>query len=580
MNDSQRGAELNPARGIVQRTGRLRRAVFVSVVVAVACIAQGMPSPAATGTPSAPSLVVASQPGPAPEVTVSWDPGAGPAPTGAAVELWSKTASGSWEKQTSTTCYAGCASVAFRYLRFGTAYSAAVFLINAGGTGPASASNVVTLRNTCPVDLCITADSGKLRAPAVRQAGGLLYSMDGTPADAATLAQLKPGMWRGSNGDQPGNPWATATALNIPTTFLLSDVWRAKTNGGQITPWSDWAGYRDWVVWVARQTQAFGIRVDYWEVYNEPDNMNYNYYPPAQGQTVTADLLLTQFLVTYQAIKSVLPNAQIIGPSTSFWIEDSRPWAFSMPQFLDFAAANNLSLAALSWHFNDRVSPQAIEDQVSEARRLIAARPALGNPKIFINEFGIEQTQRIPGWDVQYLAALTAARIDSAGRSCWEGDCFTPVFDGLLAPDRSTLPDFWARVAYAEMTGSMVASAANSDNVGVLASMDADRSHVRLLFGYGLGCIQDPRCASSFPLATLGGSLTTQVTVRVPWRTGHVSVSVMRIPGTSIAAISRPSTRALAPVAIVGTSRGPMVTFNVGPVADGDAWSLTLTPTS
>src|SRR5437879_6357074 len=80
MNDSQRGAELNPARGIVQRTGRLRRAVLVSVVVAVACIAQGMPSPAATGTPSAPSLVVASQPGPAPELTVSWDPGAGPAP--------------------------------------------------------------------------------------------------------------------------------------------------------------------------------------------------------------------------------------------------------------------------------------------------------------------------------------------------------------------------------------------------------------------------------------------------------------------------------------------------------------------
>ena len=62
------------------------------------------------------------------------------------------------------------------------------------------------------------------------------------------------------------------------------------TNGGQITPWSDWASYRDWVVWVARQTQALGIRVDYWEVYNEPDNMNYNYYPPAQGQTVTGGI--------------------------------------------------------------------------------------------------------------------------------------------------------------------------------------------------------------------------------------------------------------------------------------------------
>jgi hypothetical protein len=251
-----------------------------------------------------------------------------------------------------------------------------------------------------------------------------------------------------------------------------------------------------------------------------------------------------------------------------------------MTQFLDFAAAHNLSLAALSWHFNTPVGPQTIEDQVSEAKRLISARPALGNPKIFINEFGIEQTQRIPGWDVQYLAALTAARVDSAGRSCWAGDCFTPVFDGLLSQDgSSTLPGFWSRVAYAQMTGRFVASSASSDSVGALASLDGDRSHMRLLFGYGRGCTQDPRCAAKFPWATASNSLATRVTVRVPWTSGHVSVSVMRIPGTSIAAMSQPGTRVLGPLAIVNTSSGPIVTLNVGPVADGDAWSLTFTPT-
>ena len=579
MTDPRRGAVPSPVRGLVGRTRRLRRILLVSAVVAVACAAQGIPSPAATGVPSAPALVTASQPGPAPEVTISWQPGTGPAATEATVQLWTKSASGTWQQQTSTTCYAACTSLTFRYLQFGSVYSAAVWLTNAAGTAPAAASNVLTLRNTCPVGACITADASKLLGPAARQAGGLLYSIDGTAADAALLAQLKPGMWRGSNGQQVGNAWATATGLNIPTTFLLSDVWRAMTNGGQTTPWSDWTAYRDWVVWVAQQTQALGIHVDYWEVYNEPDNMDWNYYPAAQGETVTADELLTQFLVTYQAIKSVLPNAQIIGPSTSFWIEDSRPRAFSMPQFLDFAAANNLSLAALSWHFNDPVVPQTVQDQVAEARRLIAARPALGHPKIFINEFGIEQTQRIPGWDVQYLAALTAARIDSAGRSCWAGDCFTPVFDGLLAPDGSTLPDFWARAAYAQMTGNIVASAASSDSVGVLASVDADRSHMRMLLGYGKGCTQDPRCVSSFPWATLGGALTTLVTVRVPWTTGHVAVSVTRIPGTSIATMAKPAARALGTFAIVNTSSGPTVTFNLGSVSDGDAWSLTLTPT-
>jgi hypothetical protein len=578
-----------PSRVPSDRSRWYLTAVFGGVVALVGAVALVgvMPSTAARADtvtpPSTPTSIVISQPSVAPEVTVSWTPGAGSAPTGAAVQLWGKTATGAWASQSTSTCSASCQSVIFRYLHFGTTYEAAVWATNSAGYAPAGASNIIVLTNSCSVGLCINVDSTRTVGPAAGQDSGILHSIYPNPGEASRLAPLNIGMWRssfyGSLSDNTSR-WAVVAANNTPVTLILSDKWASDTAGASVTPWSNWTAYRNWVVASVQQLQAAGIRVDYWEVYNEPDAMTTNYYPPAQAATVTPALLLTQFLVTYQAIKSILPDAKIIGPSTANWEETPSATTFSMAQFLDFAAANNLSLAALSWHFNTG-SPQAIEDQVAEARALLAARPALGTPSIFINEFGAAQLQRIPGWDVEYLSALTAAGVDSAGRSCWDGDCWAPVLDGLLAPDgSSTLPDYWARIAYAQMTGTMLASAASSDSVGVLSSINTAQTQIQVLLGYGNGCVQDPRCAATTPWASLAPNLSTQLSVRVPWTTGQVSVSETRIPGTSITAIPQPAAQNLGTVPITGGSANPTVTLNVGTVSDGDAWSLTLTHTS
>ncbi|HEX4863844.1 MAG TPA: glycoside hydrolase family 44 protein, partial [Acidimicrobiales bacterium] len=341
-----------------------------------------------------------------------------------------------------------------------------------------------------------------------------------------------------------------------------------------------WDAYRSWVVGSVQQMESAGMRVDYWEVYNEPDTVTTTYYPPAQATTVTADRLLTQFLITYQAIKSVIPDARIIGPSLSNWTVPSTATTFSMQQFLNFAAANHLSLAALSWHY-DFSDPAKIQGQVSATRSMVGSLPALGTPKIFINEYGIGETQRIPGWDVQYLAALTNAGVDSAGRECVSGDCWAPDLDGLLTPDGSApLPDYWVRTAYGQMSGQMIPTSSSSNNVGAIASLDGNGSQVNVVVGYGSGCTQDPRCAAAMPWATPAQSLSTSLSVVVPWATGSVSVSSTLISGSSITAMSQPSavTSGALPVTLQGGQ--PTVTVSLGPLADGDAVSLQLTHSS
>jgi len=144
--------------------------------------------------------------------------------------------------------------------------------------------------------------------------------------------------------------------------------------------------------------------------------------------------LLQQFLNTYQDIIAAVPGAKIIGPSLAYWSDypgqfGTDDHSFDMATFLTFAAQNNLKLAAVSWHESlDNLGPPRgeqprsamIEDHVATARRLIAALPQLGNPLIFINEYGMPEVQSIPGWDVAYLSAWRAG-VSSANRSCWTG---------------------------------------------------------------------------------------------------------------------------------------------------------------
>ena len=363
----------------------------------------------------------------------------------------------------------------------------------------------------------MTFDATASLGSATHSASGILDSVYPVGNVQKDMTALNTTTYRGvptltATGARNWSSWNVAVADKIPTTLVLSNLWWGENGGNPPTPWSNWTAYANWTKSTVSALVASGEKINYWEVYNEPGGAGY--YSASNYATETPALLLQQFLVTYQAIKAVLPSAAIIGPSTEHWSDypgqystsSSTSPEFDMVTFLDFAVQNNMQLAAISWHEIDdslgpnpeenSLLPAAIADHVAEARRLIAARPTLGNPKIFINEYGMPEVQTIPGWDVAYLAALTTAGVDSANRSCWGAACEQPALDGLLGSDGLSTPSiYFERMVYSAMSGQMVLTTSTSDFVSALGSFNSSSSTFTGLIGRGVGCTQGIRRA-------------------------------------------------------------------------------------
>jgi hypothetical protein len=338
---------------------------------------------------------------------------------------------------------------------------------------------------------------------------------------------------------------------------------------------------------------ASGKEIDYWDIYNEPGGAN-TYYSPADYASQTPALLLQQFLVGYRAIKAADPAAKVIGPELEYWSDYPGQYGpeahtFDMVSFLNFAAANGIKLAAISWHEitnnlgpipeENTLLPATIEDHVAQARALIAARPALGDPKIFITEFGMPEVQKIPGWDVEYLAALTNAGVDEASRSCWDSDCYEPDLDGLLTTNgKSPLPAYFDRVVYASMSGNMVTTTSSSDTVAALGSFNPTTNLLTALIGRGVGCAQNLlSCPSGWVESTRGGAISVNITVTVPWSAGIAHIALSHISGVTPMLPSAAPTPALSEQLIkpAGGGRGT-VTISIPSFADGDAYGLSI----
>ncbi|HMC38130.1 MAG TPA: hypothetical protein VKI19_00615 [Acidimicrobiales bacterium] len=241
---------------------------------------------------------------------------------------------------------------------------------------------------------------------------------------------------------------------------------------------------------------------------------------------------------------------------------------FSMAQFLSFAASQGIQLAALTWHDNTG-GPQALAAQAGRARHELAGLPQLGRPKLFINEYGSAAQQRIPGWDVAYLAALNAAAVDGANRSCWSADCQQPTLDGLLTSDGSQArPGYWVRLAYAHMAGTRVAVSSSSLAVTAIATYDPATGAITAIVGRAVGCRQDPRCPSGPRNAA---PVPVTVLVQVPWTSGGARIQMSRISSRSVAPVVQPGVYSFSvPITRVTAGRGE-IRLPIAGFGDGDA---------
>jgi hypothetical protein len=209
----------------------------------------------------------------------------------------------------------------------------------------------------------------------------------------------------------------------------------------------------------------------------------------------------------------------------------------------------------------------------------LRARPALGQPAIFINEFGADTTHLVPGWAVAEITALEAANVDEANLSCWGlppgqgNECFRPDLDGLLTPD-GTQPHavYWVFASYAIMSGQRVPVTASSGAVSGFATRQPSNGAIKVLLGRHVSCTaRTNRYCNQRGLAPAPASYVS-VTIKVS-TTSPVSVAVARVPNVA-GALAFP--RAGKPN--VMDPKSGQITVDLPTVGDGDAYFIDIEP--
>jgi hypothetical protein len=430
---------------------------------------------------------------------------------------------------------------------------------------------------------CVTIDA---TAPygTVNHAGAGLLFVSGPSGDRSTIESLGTTMFRSAPA-QTGpatydwTSWDTAAGSGIPTTLVFPNLWYDQNGGHPPTPWSNWTTYTNWVQTTVSDILASGQKVDYWDIFNEPGWKNY--YSPADFQTETPGDLLQQFLVTYQAIKSLDPSAAIVGPSIGKLVfsplsaNDPTTHEPDMTTFLHFAADHRLQLAAVAWHDNGQ-TPATLNADAQRVWGLIRSLPALGHPQMFLDEYGSKRTQPIPGWDIGYLSMIESAHIGSAVRSCWDG-CQLSTLDGLFTSTGQPTSEYFVRTAYAKMSGQMTPTSSTSPSLVAIGSSSPAGRQVRALIGRMAGCAVLYWCQHDWwpPSSTPVPPEDVQVNVNLPWSAPNVSVVLNCDPFYPGAPSGGPSLVTAANQALrPDGSGGEILSFTIPSFADGSAYSL------
>jgi hypothetical protein len=576
---------------MIEKGATPRRRVIAALLLGalLASSAIVLPNVAGAASAVAPPTSAAATPVSLSDIAVSWR--AKPSIQLARFDIWILVTN-TWTVIGKQSACASCTSTVISGLAPGRTYTMGVVSVDWSGqsSGPAWAS-ASTPADTCTgsTGICVSVDPAQASGALSHVGNGYNLGFTSmTPLSA--LQPLRPRAWRIS----PVDSWAfnSVRQLGASVSVLLSNTWAyyywdATTRRVSRNPWEDWEGYRQFVVKVVRWHVANNLLPDEWEIQNEPDTNYYGSTSPA-----TRDNILQQFRVAHDAIRSVLPNAVIVGPSIATFDVDDRTALLNLKDFLDSAAASALTFDVISWHelgteFGSSDSdPDAIAQHVQTVRNLLAARPSLGNPRLSINEYGAPWYQSVPGASVRYFAALEKAGVDSAQHSCFPivetSSAGTKSYDtctsqpgllnGLRTSTGGTAADYWAHATYAAMSGTAARTTSTNAFVDAVATVAPDGS-IKVLIGRAHGCVENAalRCPAG------GLDPPAAVQLRIPSAAGSATtyrVIVERIPNTA-GTVGGP---AVVSDTVVSANQGTFTVPVPDGMADGDAVVITLTP--
>lgn len=513
-----------PATHTSPRTRRSVGALLALVLVTLALVAFGPGSASAADT--TPVTVSATSPSTS-SLKVSWT-----AATGAGSEGWvvylKDSAGRTWPP---TVASRASRSTVIDGLVAGTRFEIEVV---GYGTPMALGSAIATVQSSSCAGVsgtCVTIGS-TAKGVATNVGQGILHGTT-VKSDLSKAAALEPASWRIAATDF--TRMQRAREVGGAVTLLMSDPWRgwADSHGlaGQ-NPWADWDRYRTYVQGIVQWHMNAGMLPEYWEIQNEPDYHNqYTATPPA-----TRALILEQFTVAHDAIRALLPDARIVGPSLAQYRLSSPQAPVDLRSFLDHMVANDLRFD-LSWHEigNSQPAtisgdPRSVASHVQSVRAAIADR-GLQDIRIHVNEYGAAWNFDQPGTHVGYLEALETAGVDVASMACWPifhlgtkyGTCFADpgLLDGLISPLGLETDTYAVHKAYAAMDGTRLQAATTDVWTSAYAVRDGAGT-VRSLVGRHESCVVgvDQGCHTGIAAAPLGKPVTLALTM--PCRSKYV----------------------------------------------------------
>jgi hypothetical protein len=267
-------------------------------------------------------------------------------------------------------------------------------------------------------------------------------------------------------------------ARAIGATFILlpHDLWGADVVC-PVPVWpgdnGDWTNFDNFIDQIISDMQANGMTGPdvHWDIWNEPDG--WGFWAPHRSQ----NQYLEMWKRAYQRIRAAIPNAVIVGPSTSG--QPSPAWGW-FNTYLDYIKQNNVVPDYIGWHeLNIDSDPVHSENNVTS---MLSSR-GISVQGYQVNEYGSpsEQTAGASAW---YIAQLERTSIDGA-RANWGmyGDLYDTMGELVVnSGGYKPLGAWWVYNRYADMTGTHIGVMGLASIDGVAAT-DAGTKKAIILLG-------------------------------------------------------------------------------------------------
>ncbi len=303
--------------------------------------------------------------------------------------------------------------------------------------------------------------------------GGLYGMYDGSTPSADLLSALKPKVFTqappGGQQIPNGEPTAggdftkvapLAEQIGSKVVIRLADIYQKFPYN--YTTEDDWLAKVKTMVTTAQKTYPNAIYG--YELWNEANGTWKSKF--GDFNKVWAD--------TYNLVKSIDPNAVIIGPSYDVYGADK------MTSFLKAAKESHTLPDVIAFH---ELSPDGAQAYTRDATSFRNVEDQLGikHMKILINEYGTPQQLAVPGEMVKYMQAFEEdTDLDGACLAFWFN---YGRMDNLITDTQKPNGGYWLYEWYGQMTGSMVKTdAANSGGLAAVADKESS-GEISSVFG-------------------------------------------------------------------------------------------------